>query len=177
MTSTVVTPFAVELPDADLVDRVLRASARIRAYCRWHVSPSITETITLDGSGQQFLMLPSLYVTDVATVTEDGTVLASDQYEWSVSGQMFRVPRWSGHFRSVEVEFTHGYSVAPEGLRDVCITVAKRLPIEESSVSQESAGGVSRVYAGLLAGQASLAEAFTAAERLALDEFRLSTRP
>jgi hypothetical protein len=41
----------------------------IRSYCGWHIAPSITEVLTkLEIGSNGILMLPSLYVTDVAEV-------------------------------------------------------------------------------------------------------------
>lgn len=157
-------------------DQVVLASARVRSYCRWHVFPSLTETLTLDGPGQPFVMLPSMYVTDVASVTEDGVLVDASLYEWSQTGQLWRAGRWTGHFRGLAVEFTHGYDVVPDAVRDVVIAVAKRLPVGMSGVTQESAGGVSRLYGGILGGAAALSETFTALERTELAPYRLPPR-
>jgi hypothetical protein len=157
-------------------DQVALASARVRAYCKWHVFPSITETLTLDGPGQAFLMLPSMYVTDLASITEDGALVDPGYYEWSESGQVWRAGCWTGHFRALAVELTHGYDVVPDAVRDVVLAVASRLPAGLSSVAQESVGGVSRLYGGILGGQAALNETFTAAERMELAAYRLPPR-
>lgn len=92
------------------------AQAAIRAYCGWHVAPSITETIVLDGPGSDVLMLPSLRVTDVARVTSGGTEIKDP--EWSRAGMVRG--SFDDRFGSVEVEFTHGFPAD-----DVVISVIK----------------------------------------------------
>lgn len=152
--------------------QVALASERIRSYCGWHIFPSITETLLLDGPGQHFLMLPSMYVTDIVSVTEDGYLVDGSQYEWSASGQVWRSWPWTGHFRAVAVELTHGYDTVPEAVKDVAITLAKRVPAAMAGVVQEQAGTVSRTFGGAL----TSAELLTAAERLVLAPYKLPPR-
>jgi hypothetical protein len=70
----------------------------IRRYCGWRIYPNLTDTVDKlrIGTGGR-IMLPSLYVTDVASVTlrtgsdesQNGSsevVLTPDQYEWFEEG-------------------------------------------------------------------------------------------
>lgn len=178
MPVTAVDPF-VDAVDLTVDDdgQIMRASARIRSYCRWHIYPNITEEITLNGSGSRFLMLPSLHVTDVNAVTEDAVTLATTEYEWSQDGQLWKASPWTGHFRAVTVDYDHGHELLPEDVRDVCIALAVRLPKEDTAATAEQAGGVSRQYGGLLSGQAAVSAPFTAAELVTLDRYRIGNRP
>jgi len=75
---------------------VRQTQAAIRRYCGWHIAPSITETITLDGDGSRHLWLPSLHVTAVTAVTNGDTVLdVSSDLDWSESGYVPAVPAGS----------------------------------------------------------------------------------
>lgn len=103
------------MPTPDLFEGVSEdVQDVIRAYCGWHVSPSITETITLDGPGSDTLFLPSLHVTDVASVTVDG--VAQNEPEWSESG-LIRGAFHGRRFRSIVVTLTHGYTELPHALK------------------------------------------------------------
>ena len=99
----------------------LAACAVVRRYCGWHIAPSVTETLTLDGPGGTLLRLPSAYVTAVTSVANDGTAI--DDPEWSAHG-MVRAHCWTEKFRGVVVELTHGYRECPDDLLDVLVHMA-----------------------------------------------------
>lgn len=147
-----------------------RACAAVRAYCGWHVAPSVTESITLDGSGTQFLMLPSLRVTDITAITEDGSTADATQYQWSATGQLWRSWPWSGNFRSVVVDLTHGYDSCPEEILGVLEEAASRgtAGTAVSQVGQVRMGGVAGVPGAV---------SFLMEQKAVLDRYRIGNRP
>ena len=145
------------------------ACAAVRAYCGWHVAPSVSETLTLDGSGTEFQLLPSLYVTDVAVVTELGNEVDAATYEWSQSGQLWRAGGWLGHFRGLVVEITHGYETCPPEIIGVLLEAADRgVGSSVSQVGQVRMGGVSGVPG---------AASFMLDQKAVLDRYKLPPRP
>lgn len=105
--------------------RIAAVTDWIRGRCGWHIAPPVTETITLDGTGTRVVSLPSLHVTDVDEVTEDG---AAVDIEWTDVGLLRHPGRWADRWRSVEVTFTHGYPEVPADLAKVVIEAALRMP-------------------------------------------------
>lgn len=106
------------------VDPSATALAAVQAYCGWHIGPSQEDTLILDGSGASLLMLPSLHVTDVASISADYdgglTVLDPTSYDWSAVGMIeLRNGCFPHRFRSVTVTFTHGYSEMPANVQAV----------------------------------------------------------
>jgi hypothetical protein len=98
-----------ELKGSPSQTRLDQAVSNIRAACGWHIAPVLTETVTLDGPGRSVLLLPSLRVTDVASVTENGRELVEGtDYEWSAKGTLRRRCGWTDRYRGIVVEFTHG---------------------------------------------------------------------
>ena len=96
----------------------------IRDICGWHIAPVLTHTLTLDGPGTATLLLPSTHVTAVTTVTEDGTALAADQWEWSEVGMLRRRSGvWTERWRGIKVTLTHGYDQAPPGILGIILDV------------------------------------------------------
>lgn len=172
--TTTLPPFADEL-DADETTRLEWASERIRAYCGWHIAPSVTETVTLDADGGRVLALPTLRMTALTSVTLwDGTVLADGvDVTWSHTGLLERLSwrPWPSRFRAVTVTFVHGYDAIPSALEEVCVSVAKRAPLQ--GVMTEAAGGVSRVYMHTATSSAP----WTGPEQVVLDRYRLGNRP
>lgn len=167
-------------------DATARAEAEVRAYCGWHVAPARTDTLTLDGPGSLALLLPSLHVTAVTSVTEDGTLVAATDYQWSESGVVRRTahatswspwgaPRWTDALRGLVITFTHGYTTWPLDVLSVVERLAARA-VEASSGSMllTQVGGVS--YAtdddGL-----PVTAALTRVDRAVLDRHKLPPRP
>ncbi len=105
--------------------RIAAASAKIRSYCRWHVGPALTETVVLDGRNGRVLPVPSLLITEVAEVLEDGTAV---EVEWSSVGLLRHPQRWTKRWRGVQVTLTHGFDPVPAELARIVADVAARLP-------------------------------------------------
>lgn len=99
------------------------AVSAIRGYCGWHIAPSVTETISVDGPGGWLLSLPTLYLTAVQSVTNGGTPLLNTT--WSRKGTM-RSPvyAWSCMGNSVQVNLTHGYDEFPAEILAVARSMA-----------------------------------------------------
>ena len=126
--------------DTATAEQLLAAASReVRKFCRWHVWPSRADELTLDGPGTRTLFLPSAHVTAVESVTESTVELIDvTDFEWSADGMVRRLAgyAWPTGFRSVVIEFTHGFpddpdapdgsSGAPADLRDLVCGVAAR---------------------------------------------------
>lgn len=157
-----------------------QAVAYVQAYCGWHVAPEEDETLTLDGPGGWALTLPSLRVSAIASVTENGTELvAEDDYTWSASGiiqrrawagdpEVWIAGRWTCNYRAVVVELTHGYEEWPVDLAGVISGITERLTSNPTGLEQITVGPFSERYAS--------GGALPAAERSILDAYRLPKR-
>jgi len=167
--------------ELDTDTQLAYSTAWIRAYCGWHIAPSIIDAATLDTFGGRTLRLPTLHLTDVAyvTYTADDSVVDPDDLSWSTVGLVERsCGCWPRGLGTVTVEFTHGFDTVPEVLRALTVQMATRLPAQFASVTSETAGGVTRQYGGLLSGQAAVANYMTASEKIILDmHYRLWPAP
>lgn len=121
----------------------------IRQYCNWHIAPSLTVTVgNIEVGSSGIIMLPSLYVTDVASVVIqaspacDPITLDPDSYVWdqrgyiqaqrpgfhgSVSGYWYEpgpvfLPIQSAGIATVT--FTHGYTELPPNVKWVAYELA-----------------------------------------------------
>jgi len=145
-----VTPFAsvellaeylgTDIPDGSLIAGVaLKAATNaIQKYCDQTLAYISEDTVTLDGSGSDTLLLPDVPVTDISQVIldidrgdsavellgpENG---ASSQFDWNDEGLLFRrsggfvtmgspfsltYGKWPLRRRSVQVTYSHGYQV------------------------------------------------------------------
>jgi len=95
---------------------VLRgAGEAVRTVAGWHIAPSVETTVKVRTSGR-VVLLPSLYVTAVASITDrDGRAI--DGWDWLPEGI---VERDHGRFpRIVTVTFTHGYAKVPADLLSI----------------------------------------------------------
>lgn len=104
----------------------LRASEKaVRTYCGWHISPVVTVTNGKFEIGRRgLIVLPSLFVTDVASVSIDGRVLDTSAYDWDPAGFITRrFPSW-GTEPYARVTFTHGYAETPHDVQTVILEIA-----------------------------------------------------
>jgi hypothetical protein len=162
--------------DAQLL--IDQATADVRQYCHWHVTPSKPAvTVMLDGSGNGTQILPSLHVTAITSVIYDGTLLTVDDYTWSPIGVIEYVAdgpyfseilQWATGLGKVVVVMTHGYDDAPD-LAGVILALASR--------SQGNPNRLTRTQAGPFADQYEVGSGFTASELATLDRYRLPPRP
>lgn len=125
------------------------ACAVIRNHCGWHIAPSVTETLTLDGTGGTILRLPSMHVTEVDTVTNDGADVTTPS--WSKNGVIEHY-YWTSARRGVEVTLTHGYTSCP----DEVLALAKAMAMTGATsralgVKSQTAGPFSVEYEGTFA--------------------------
>jgi hypothetical protein len=129
----------------------------IRRHCGWHIYPSVEFDLVMDGPGGVTLQLPSKYVTDVASITENGTLTDPTVYAWSQLGEVQRSQAywnngvwfgwWVTGFRSIEAVFTSGYDEAPPELAVMVMSLTARALSSPAGVTREAAGGVSVQYA------------------------------
>lgn len=168
-------------------DATSRAEAELRAYCGWHVTPVTTETLTLDGPGSHALLLPTLRLTAVASVTEEGVLVDAASYEWSAAGIIrrtsgwppgwaeFGTPRWTDQLRGLVVAFTHGLATWPLDVQVVRDRVAARLIEVDGSSQVLSQVGAVRYAVGVegLRNVATLSEQ----DMAVLDRYRIPKRP
>lgn len=96
------------------IDYSAAALAAARQHCGWPVTPPVTDDVaTVDGGGGRVLSLPTLHLTAVSEVVEDGVELDLAGIRWNSRGELRKrngMP-WLG---DVEVTFSHGYASAPD---------------------------------------------------------------
>lgn len=132
--SLVVSDDLADFPGGPFADAIVDAAgAAVRTAAGWHIAPSVTETVTVKANGQ-VLVLPSLYVTDVDTVSDvtdpDNPVVVED-FTWAangvvrLSGGYWAGYSWDWHqpHRTYDVTLTHGYDACPA---DVVAVVAQQ---------------------------------------------------
>lgn len=117
------------------------ASTAIRNYCRWHVTPVIKETVTVDVPGR-IVKLPTMNLLDVEDVVLNGEPLGEDDYAWSSVGLLMFEEAVTPRFRALVLTMTHGFHQAPD-----LIQLASKISLfslaSPLGVTREQAGQVS----------------------------------
>ena len=149
---------------------LMAASQAIRNYCGWHVCPSMDCTAEPEGGGY-ILRLPAKSVSAVSSITEDGTALASSEYQWRKDGLIRRRKVWSDEWGGLSVSYTAGYTAAavPDLAEAVCAITSGVLAVS-AGVTSESADGVSISYS---ASASSIAAGLTSQQKSALDPYKV----
>jgi len=125
-----------------LVTALGAATREIRKFCRWHIAPTRTETITVPVVYGRPVWLPTQHLTDLVSVTNDGTVLDVAGIDWSADGELGYL-HWVTGRRALVVEFTHGYETVPDDLVDLTLQIASRALGSPLGYVREQAGSVS----------------------------------
>lgn len=125
---------------ASEADRLEQAEALVRGFCGWHIAPSRSETVTVDGSGGQILHVPTLHLTAVTSVVEDGTTVDLADLGVYPGGYIYRAAGWCGKRRAVVVTMTHGWDAAPAEVTGVVQAVAQRAVSNPKSQVNPSVG-------------------------------------
>lgn len=139
----------------------------------------LTETVGLDGTGTDCLLLPENPVLAAGTVVEAGQllvqgtdyVLANDRMLIRTAGTSYSttlygdLTTWPLGRQNVQVTYDHGFSgTVPSDVRIVALQVASRIAIQGIATS-ETVGGQAITYA-------SPAMDLTPGERLILSRYR-----
>lgn len=151
---------------------LLAASQAIRNFCGWHVCPSLTCTANPEGGGA-VMRLPAGYVSEIMSITEDGTELASTDYEWRRDGLVKRACRrkWTERWSGIEAVYKAGYEpdAVPDLSEAVCAIAAGVLNVA-AGVASESADGVSISYSQ---SASSIAAGLTYQQKEALGAYKV----
>jgi hypothetical protein len=171
----------LDADDADTARQLAAALASARRYCGWHVTPVMTNvSVTLDGSGDRVLVLPTLQLGSVTSITEDGVTLNLSDVQISARGLVIKTNGafWSDKFGAITVVFTHGYSSAPDfeavvlGAIDRGAFSTSKIPVAigpfRYSNSEQAFPGNRTAANGAM---------FTDSERGVLDFYKLEKRP
>lgn len=127
------------LPNNSATTDLLNAAlAAARRWCGWHVSPVLTgDVVDMDGPGGQVLSLPTLNLTAVTGLTENG--VAVDVTKVDVSRRKGCVYKqsgrcWSNRFGAISATITHGFTeLEAADWRRAVLELADRMSKQESS--------------------------------------------
>lgn len=139
--------------------------AAVQSWCGWHVYPSVTETLKVEGMGGRVLLLPSLYVTNVTAIRdEDGT---------AVTGWKFRengIVRGNWRCEELyEVDVVHGYDNIPADLESI-VSKMEDDGVTLSALKSKGVGPFSESYGTDLESQPITVRAI-------IGRYRLPSRP
>lgn len=137
--------------------------------CQWHIAPSITVTESIPINPDGTIMLPSLMVTDVASISVNGLEIDPTAYQWHRAGyinqlrqQFFEWPLWplesEKPFREypsplaqyADVTYTHGYTELPWPVKVVAFELASRAMEMPAGIAKNLQAGPYMIGLGAL---------------------------
>jgi hypothetical protein len=155
--------------DADSLDWLINAaSSFIESFCKRVFTNSgalTTETIYINGTGRDILLLPNfpvandgtirVYTFDTVTQTVLDTLTEHTDYEVDFTAGALITGQWSNGFKNIKVTYSHGYTTAtmPWDLKNACLSLVNYLYSNKDKVgmNSERIGGYS--YTKETAGQ------------------------
>lgn len=146
----------------------------VREYCGWNVYPNETTTWTLDGSGTEVMLVPSLYLSAVTSVIEDGTeLLEGAGFTWSEAGIIEKTcGRFTCKRRGVTVTAVTGFDSLPSIIEQVINDLDDRADVTPGVYAQ-----VGQVRLATSSDGSPLGSGLTGAQRAVLDRYKLPPRP
>lgn len=123
------------------------ATTAIRNYCRQWLSLVDEEEVTLDAPRGKRLLLPELPVVAISEVVEEGeTLTVNEDYRLGSGGMVYRLKgnvwNWWGEsegLQNIVVTYSHGYTVIPDDIVQVCTRAASRA-YQAGLKAEENAG-------------------------------------
>lgn len=154
-------------PPAGLLDA---ASALVRKYCGWHLTPERVETFTLDGTGGHYLLLPSAHVVDVLSISNDGTTIDPLDAQWSTAGVVKLAGRWTEKMRGIRITVQHGWAV------DEITDIALQTVLIAARVASAPRGEINSAIGGVSVQLGAVGLSLTAGEQAALGPYCIAGR-
>ena len=112
-------------------------------------------------------------MSEIVKITEDGSELSSDDYEWRRDGLLKRTfpHKWSSKWDSIKAEYMAGYEAeaVPDLVEAICAITTGVMSVSAGVIS-ESADGVSISYSQ---SASSIAAGLTAAQKSALEAYKV----
>lgn len=136
------------LPTAQADALLDQASEVVRDRCGWHIAPeAIGAELTLDGIDSPYLSLPTLFLTDVTAVLENGDPVDLADITWSQYGVLERVSaRWTKERRGIVATIDHGYAGTPAGVAAVVMDMVARASASPRGEVRTQTGPFSVTY-------------------------------
>lgn len=140
--------------DTRLEPLLAGASAAIRRYCRWHVTPVVDESMILDHDGGPIVALPTLRLIDVTALAIHGTEYTPaelDELKWSHNGEIAlpspgRGMRPGAGFRAIAATIRHGFDDAVD-VKQIIQQIVGNAISSPLGATREQAGQVSISWA------------------------------
>lgn len=148
------------------------ATGQMQEWIGQQIFQVTNDTVILDPRPDMSVMLPETPVTAVSSVAWfddfNGTgwnTLPTTLYRWKEWGRLYIIPTqvhtytatgglwgstwWPAGEDTIQVTYSHGYSVIPSSLQAVCMALAARLLINPYKLQSTRTGEVQVVYTGV----------------------------
>lgn len=122
------------------------ASGIIQRAARQVFEQVLNDSVILTPTGTDLLMLPELPVTDVHSVTVQGTAMDAGQYLWTASGLLYASTLNAVWSKQTTVVYDHGFTIIPDDIVAITIALAGRAWQNPRGVLSEQIGTYSARY-------------------------------
>lgn len=150
--------------DALLTQLIAAASSLVRSYTKRDILLQ-AYTELRDGSGGSSLVVENYPITSISNVVVDGSVIASNRFNFSGARITFNDGNFSDGVNNVQVNYSAGFAVVPSDLEQAVIEIVGVKYRERGRIGQASFS---------LSGQnvSLLVDALPASVKLVLDMYK-----
>lgn len=143
--------------DVRIVPNIASASAAIRNYCGWHISPSLRCAMTYNVRdlrdafvGRDLLIqLPATFATEINEVSIDGDIVDAENIDFNIGSGLVRVFDVGALDRKSKlyIEYAAGFvDTAVPVVKEICAACVTHALTNTYGINSEAAGGVSVSY-------------------------------
>lgn len=122
------------------------ATGVIQRAARQTFEAVVADSVALLPTNTNLLLLPELPVTDVVSVTVQGSAMDSGAYLWTVSGLLYALLPNACWTHEATVVYDHGFAVIPDDIVAITIAMAGRAWQNPRGVLSEQIGTYSARY-------------------------------
>lgn len=128
----------------DPPDGLLAAvSQLVRRFCGWHIAPVRVETFVLDGTGGEYLLLPTAHLVNVGAISNDGVSIDPLDAQWTQAGVVKTTGRWTTKMRGIVITVTHGFTA------DEVLDIAVQTVLIAARVASSPRGEINAAVGGI----------------------------
>lgn len=108
---------------AEITEAQARIKESFEDICGVAFEPT-ARTVTLNGTGTRYLLLPNTRVTAISSAEIDDDALTVSDVDVFDIGQLYYASGWTSGLNNITITYTHGHATVPRDIKRAALIVA-----------------------------------------------------